>query len=83
MGRHNFHGQVVTLADACEADYLVIVRCDRCETRKQMHPYRLIGAHRRLTDAKLDTMLPGFFCKTCRSPVSVTITCTYQHPGGW
>jgi hypothetical protein len=40
MGRRNFHGVVATLADACEADYLVIVKCERCETRRQMHPYK-------------------------------------------
>jgi len=81
MGRRNFHGKVATLADSVEADYLVFVKCDRCETSKQMHPYNLTSKFARLTNAKLDTLLPGFFCKTCRSPVSVTITCTYRHPG--
>jgi hypothetical protein len=42
MGQRNFHGRVATLADAVEADYLVIVKCERCETWRQMHPYRLI-----------------------------------------
>jgi hypothetical protein len=48
-----------------------------------MHPYQLIGRHRRVTDAPLNTVLPGFFCRTCRNSVGVTITCTYTHPGGW
>jgi hypothetical protein len=83
MGRSNFHGQVATLADAVEADHLVIVKCGRCDAERQMHPYKLIQAHRPLTTAPLDTALSGFFCKTCRSKVNVTITCTYSHPGGW
>ena len=83
MGRRNFHGVVATLADACEADYLVIVKCERCETRRQMHPYKLIGPHKRITTAPLNAVLAGFYCKTCRSNVSVTITCTFEHPGGW
>lgn len=83
MGRRNFHGRVDTLADAREADYLVIVKCERCETRRQMHPYRLIQTHRRLATAPLNAVLPGFFCRTCRSKVSVTITCTHMHPGVW
>jgi hypothetical protein len=81
MGRRKFHGTVATLADACEADYLVIVKCERCETRRPMHPYSLIAPHKRLAIAPLDALLPGFFCKTCRSKVSVTIRCSYQHPG--
>ena len=81
MGRRNFHGTIETLADSCEADYLVMVMCQRCETRKEMHPYKLLSAHNRLASAKLDTELPGFFCLTCRSHVSVTITCTHKHPG--
>jgi len=81
MGRRNFHGKVVTLADSVEADYLVYVTCDRCETRRQMHPYNFISKHKRLTKASLDTSLPGFFCKTCRSKVSATITCTYRRSG--
>ncbi len=38
MGRRNFHGKVRTLADSVEADYLVIVKCDRGETGRQMPP---------------------------------------------
>jgi hypothetical protein len=82
MGRKNFHGPVRTLADCCEADYVVIVRCERCDTRRQMHPFRLISRSKRILDAPLDKPLPGFRCTTCRSSVSVTITCTYSHPGG-
>jgi len=81
MGRRNFHGKVETLADSVEANYLVIVKCDQCETGRQMHPYNLISKYKRLTKAPLDTLLPGFFCKTCRSPVSVTISCTYRRSG--
>ena len=81
MGRRNFHGKVTTLADSVEADYLVFVKCDRCETGKQMHPYNLISKYKQLTKAPLDKLLPGFFCRACRDPVSVTITCTYRHPG--
>jgi len=81
MGRRNFHGKVATLADSCDADYLVIVKCERCETGKQMHPYNLVSSHKQLIHALLDTPLPGFFCKTCRGSVSVAITCTYRHPG--
>jgi hypothetical protein len=83
MARHRFDGPVVTLADACEADYLVVVTCEACDRCQQMHPYQLIGAHRRITNAPLDAALPGFFCKICRRAVRVTITCTYEHPGGW
>lgn len=82
MKRKNFQGRVETLADSCEADYLVILICGRCETKRQMHPYRLISANRKLTGAKLKQPLKGFFCKTCKSSVSVTIYCTYNHPGG-
>jgi len=81
MGRRRFHGTVATLADACEADYLVIVKCERCGTRKQMHPYNLIGSHKHLATAPLNTVLPGFYCRTCRSHVSVTITCTHKRSG--
>ncbi len=81
MGRRNFHGTVRTLADSVEADYLVIVKCDRCETGRQMHPYKLTSKYQRLLHAALDTSLPGFFCKTCRSPVCTTITCTYRRSG--
>ena len=74
MGRHNFHGRVETLGDSCQADYLVMVICDRCQTQKQMHPYKLIAAKKLLTTAPLGSPLPGFFCKTCRRSTSVTIT---------
>jgi hypothetical protein len=81
MLRRNPRGPVATLADACEADYLVTLKCERCETRRQMHPYNLIRDHERLTTAPLNVSLSGFFCKTCRASVSVTITCTHKHPG--
>jgi hypothetical protein len=83
MGRRNFHGKIVTIADAVEADYLVIVKCGRCETDKQMHPYNLVSGDRgkRLLNAPLDTELSGFFCKRCRRSVNATIRCTYRHPG--
>jgi hypothetical protein len=38
---------VVTVGDSCEADYLVLVICGRCETKRQMHPFRLIAAKKR------------------------------------
>jgi hypothetical protein len=77
-----FEGEVRTLVDACDANYLVIVKCLRCDVRRQTHPYSLLSANRRLTSAALDTTLPGFYCKTCQSKVSVTIACTYSRPGG-
>jgi len=43
-------------------------------------PYILIRAHKRLTTVPLNVLLPGLFCKTCRSNVSVTITSTHKHP---
>ena len=46
-----------------------------------MHPYKLLADHDALLHATLGTLMPGFFCKTCRSSVSATITCTYRHPG--
>jgi hypothetical protein len=55
MGRRGFHGQVVTLADACEADYLVIVRCQSCGARKQTQPFKLISRHQPLVESALDT----------------------------
>jgi len=48
-----------------------------------MHPYKLLEKHGRLANAKLDTLLPGFYCTMCRSKVQVKITCTHEHPGGW
>lgn len=81
MGRRNFRGEIRTLSDACEADYLVFVDCCRCEARKQMHPYTLLVKHARLAKARLGAELAGFRCKACRSSVSVTITCTYRRPG--
>jgi hypothetical protein len=81
MGRRSFHGQVVTLADACEADYLVIVKCQSCGAHRQMHPFKLISRHRSLMRAVLDTSLPGFFCNTCGRSANVTISCTHAHPG--
>lgn len=81
MGRRRFHGTVRTLADACEADYIVVVMCERCEVRKRMHPYKLLEKQRRLASAKLDTLLPGFYCTMCRHKVSVKITCTHQYLG--
>lgn len=83
MLRRNFSGKPATLADCVEADYLVVVTCKRCETGRQLHPYNLVSGKNgnRLMSARLDTELSGFFCKTCRSSVSVTVTCTYRHPG--
>jgi hypothetical protein len=81
MGRRSFHGQVVTLADACEGDYLVIVKCQSCGSRRQMHPFRLISRHKPLVRAALDTPLAGFFCKACSRSANVTISCTHTHPG--
>lgn len=81
MGRRNFHGQVETIGDSCQADYLVIVACGQCGTQKQMHPYKLIAAKKALTTAMLGRSLPGFFCKLCRRSTSVTITCTYRRSG--
>jgi hypothetical protein len=83
MRRRRFDRLVVTIADACEADYLVVATCGQCGRRRQMHPYGLVGAHRQLTNAPLDTVLPGFLCRLCRNRVSVTITCTFTHSGGW
>jgi hypothetical protein len=57
--------------------------CERCEVRKQMHPFKLLEKHGRLATAKLDTLLPGFYCTMCRHKVQVKITCTHEHPGGW
>ena len=82
MGRRNFHGPVLTLVDASEADYLVIIRCERCDTRKQTHAHKLISKYKKLTTASLGTPLPGFYCKTCRSSLRAIIVCTYEHPGG-
>jgi hypothetical protein len=81
MGRRSFHGQVVTLADACEADYLVIVKCQSCGARRQMHPFKLISRRKPLMHSVLDTSLPGFFCKACGRDATVTISCTHTHPG--
>lgn len=81
MGRRNFHGKIITLADSVEADYLVYVQCNECRAQKQMHPYTLVSKYKRLTTARLDTALPGFRCKSCRRGVSVTITCTYRRMG--
>ncbi|HEY1613769.1 MAG TPA: hypothetical protein VGF97_08775 [Rhizomicrobium sp.] len=83
MRRRRFEGRAATLADSCEADYVVVVTCGQCGAKRQMHPYRLIHARRSLETARLDTELSGFFCRTCRRSVSVTIACTFQHPGGW
>ncbi len=77
MGRRNFHGEVKTLADAVEADYLVLVECQNCSRRKQMHPYKIL----KLGNAILGTPLAGFKCTTCRCSVSVVITCTYRRSG--
>jgi len=81
MGRRNFHGQVLTLGDSCQADYLVMVVCDRCHAQKQMHPYKLIAANKSLTNAALGVPLPGFFCKSCRRSARATVTCTYRRSG--
>jgi hypothetical protein len=72
---------VVTVGDSCEADYLVLVICGRCETKRQMHPYRLIAAKKEIALAPLGKPMPGFFCKTCRSSVSATVVCTHERPG--
>lgn len=61
MLRRKFQGKVETIADACEADYIVTVKCERCETRKEMHRYKLLSRHPRLAIAALDTELPRFF----------------------
>ena len=81
MKRRNFTGKVVTLADAVEADYLVFVECNRCRTRKQMHPYTILSKKHALASAPLDTPVAGFKCNRCRTSVWVTIHCTYRHPG--
>lgn len=81
MGRRGFHGQVVTLADACEADYLVVVKCQGCGAHRQMHPFRLISRHKALMHSELGAPLSGFFCKACGRKANVTISCTHRHPG--
>lgn len=81
MGRRNFHGKVETIGDSCQADYLVMVVCQRCKTEKQMHPYTLMSAKNTLHSAKLGVALPGFFCKRCRHSVRVIVTCTYRRSG--
>jgi hypothetical protein len=81
MGRRNFNGQVQTIGDSCEADYLVIVACQRCNADSQMHPYTLISAKKDLIDAKLGVVLPGFRCRRCRNSVYAVVTCTYRYPG--
>jgi hypothetical protein len=81
VGRRNYHGKVETIGDSCEADYLVMVVCQRCRSEKQMHPYTLISTKRTLQSAKLGVALPGFFCNRCRNPVRAVVTCTYRRSG--
>jgi hypothetical protein len=81
MGRRSFQGQVVTLADACEADYLIIVKCQSCGARWQMHHFKLISRHRELMHTALGTFFSGLFCKACGRDANVTISCTHTHPG--
>jgi hypothetical protein len=81
MGRRNYRGTVITLADACAADYLVQVTCERCKARKQMHPWLLIRRREALKPAMLETPLPGFRCTACRRSVRAIVSCTYRRPG--
>jgi hypothetical protein len=81
MWRRNFHGTVNTLADAVEADYLVLVVCQECLRRRQMHPYKLTSKYAKLHHAKFDVVLPGFYCSGCRQKVSVKIICTHRRSG--
>lgn len=74
--------EIRTLADARDADYLVEVVCDRCSAKKRTHPYKLMVRHTKMIEAPLGQMLPGFWCKTCRSSVWATIYCTHTRPGG-
>jgi hypothetical protein len=83
MLRRKFSGLVRTLADSCEADYLVTVICEECGARKQMHPYRLIARHKELARAPLGKPLAGFRCTSCRRRTRVVISCLWTHPGGF
>ncbi|HEY2445696.1 MAG TPA: CpXC domain-containing protein [Rhizomicrobium sp.] len=81
VGRRGFHGRIATLADACAADYLVVVTCEKCGAKRQMHPYKIMSRRKALTEAALDTPLPGFHCRACGRKASVTISCLHKHPG--
>lgn len=81
MLRRKITHPVRTLADACEADYLVSVRCETCGSKKQMHPWRLISRHEELARAPLGRPLVGFRCTSCRRRTRVVVSCTLTHPG--
>lgn len=81
MGKRSFRGAVETLTDANEAGYYVFVKCERCETKKEFHPHKLLSRHKRLINAPLDRLLDKFYCRTCKSHVSATITCNYRRTG--
>lgn len=81
MRKHLYRGSIRTLVDSCEADYLVLVTCQRCDAQKQMHPFTLLSNHRALTNARLGEPLSGFFCRSCRHKVQAVITCAYRRSG--
>lgn len=81
MLRRKLSKPLRALADACEADYLIVIRCEECGSKKQMHPYRLISQNKDLAKAPLGKPVPGFLCKSCRRRTRVVISCTLMHPG--
>lgn len=83
MGHTNFHGAVETLSDANQAGYYVFVKCERCETKKEFHPYKLLSRYNRLIGALLDKRIDKFYCRTCCSRVRAIISCNYRRTGGF
>ncbi len=81
MGRPSFRGTVETLSDANQAGYYVFVKCERCETKKEFHPYKLLSKYKRLIGAPLDTAIDKFYCRTCRSHVRAIISCNFRRSG--
>lgn len=81
MGRRNFRDPIETLSDANEAGYYVFVKCTRCQTMKEFHPYILLSNLKCLIDAPLDIKIEKFYCRTCRSHVSAIISCNYRRTG--
>jgi hypothetical protein len=81
MGRRNFHGTVKTLADAVEADYLILVVCQECLRRRQMHPYKLTSKQDRFLRANFEEVYEGFRCTGCKQNVAVKFICTHRRSG--
>ena len=60
---------------------MIEVQCGKCGERRSMHPYTLMCANQRASTLPFGRLLPGFYCKRCRTRAHAVIFCTGKMPG--